>query len=41
MKKIALMLALVFVLGIVFTSCKSSACPAYGEYKQYKRERAY
>lgn len=42
MKKIALVLALTFILGVVFVSCSSSAgCPSYGEYRQYKMERAY
>jgi len=41
MKKVAFVLALAFIMGVVLTSCKSSACPAYGEYRQHKMERAF
>ena len=43
MKKIALILLVVFTLGIIVTSCRSSksTCPAYGEYQQYQRENVY
>jgi hypothetical protein len=43
MKKIALILLVVFTLGVVMASCRSnkSTCPAYGEYQQYQRENVY
>ena len=43
MKKLAVLLAVVFVLGVLFSSCKcsSKSCPAYGEYQQYQRENVY
>ncbi|MDY6435991.1 MAG: hypothetical protein SPK72_00270 [Bacteroidales bacterium] len=42
MKKVALLLALAFTLGVVFTSCRQSkSCPAYGEHQQYQRENVY
>ena len=43
MKKIVIMLLVVFTLGIVMSSCRSnkSTCPAYGEYQQYQRENIY
>ena len=42
MKKIALLLALAFTLGVIFTSCRQQkSCPAYGEYQQYQRENVY
>ncbi len=43
MKKIAVLLVIVFTLGVLLTACKSSlkTCPAYGEYQQYQRENIY
>ena len=43
MKKIAVLLVIVFTLGVLLTACKSSSktCPAYGEYQQYQRENIY
>ena len=47
MKKIALLLVVVFTLGLLLSACRSSkktsksSCPAYGEYKQYQRESVY
>jgi hypothetical protein len=43
MKKVALILLVVFTLGVVMASCSSSksSCPAYGEYQQYQRENIY
>ena len=43
MKKIALILLVVFTLGMVMASCSNSksTCPAYGEYQQYQRENVY
>jgi uncharacterized protein HemY len=39
MKKIALLLATVLLLGIVLSSCKSSQqCAAYGEAKKFRVE---
>jgi len=40
MKKVALLLAAVILLGIVLSSCRTSEkCPAYGEAKRYRVER--
>lgn len=41
MKKIALLLAVAFVLSVVLTSCRTSSCPAYNNYQQYQRESVY
>jgi len=43
MKKLAMLLAIVFTLGVLLSACKSSSktCPAYGEYQQYQRENIY
>lgn len=43
MKKIAMLLVLVFTLGLLLSACKSSSktCPAYGEHQQYQRENIY
>lgn len=42
MKKIALMFVVVFLLGLVLSSCRSSqSCPAYNDYRQYQRERSH
>lgn len=39
MKKIALLLATVILLGIILSSCRSSQqCAAYGEAKKYRVE---
>jgi hypothetical protein len=39
MKKIALLLITVILLGIVFSSCRSTEkCAAYGEAKNYRVE---
>lgn len=40
MKKIALFLATVILLGIVLSSCRTGEqCAAYGEAKKYRVER--
>lgn len=42
MRKLALLLALAFAFGVVFSSCvHTSSCPAYGEYQQYQKESVY
>ena len=43
MKKIVLVLLVVFTLGVALASCSNSksTCPAYGEYQQYQRENVY
>ena len=43
MKKVAVLLAVVFTLGVLFSACSSSSktCPAYGEHQQYQRETMY
>ena len=46
MKRILIVLALVFVAGVLMTACSSSrksnkSCPAYGEHQQYQRESVY
>jgi hypothetical protein len=39
MKKVALLLASVVILGIILSSCRSSEqCAAYGEAKKYRVE---
>ena len=44
MKKIAVLLAVTFILGVLLSACQSSSkstCPAYGEHQQYQRENVY
>lgn len=43
MKKIAMLLVIVFTLGLLLSACMSSSktCPAYGEHQQYQRENIY
>ena len=48
MKKVVLLLVVVFVLGVIMSSCsifsgssKSRNCAAYGEYKKFQRETVY
>ncbi len=43
MKKIAMLLVVVFTLGVLLSACRSSSktCPAYGEYQYYQRENIY
>ena len=44
MKKIAVLLVVAFVLGVLLSACQSSSkstCPAYGEHQQYQRESVY
>jgi len=42
MKKIAIVLLVTFVAGIIFSSCRSQGtCPAYGETSKYQIETRY
>lgn len=42
MKKIVAFALLLFIGGILFTSCKSSAkCAAYGEVQKFQKEVKY
>ena len=44
MKKIAVLLAVAFILGVLLSACQTlskSSCPAYGEHQQYQRENVY
>lgn len=43
MKKLAVLLAVAFIMGVLLSACSSSSksCPAYGEHQQYQRENVY
>ncbi len=41
MKRCAVLLAVVITLGILMMSCRSTSCPAYGDYRQYQIETVY
>lgn len=42
MKKTLFLLLIVFVLGMMLSSChQTQSCPAYGDYHQYQRENIY
>ena len=41
-RKKALVLLFIFLAGIVVSSCKTrEKCPAYGEYRKFKKEQGY
>jgi hypothetical protein len=39
MKKVVVIVSIVFFVGLFFSSCKTASCPAYGEVHKYQKER--